>query len=600
MSSTLFISTHSICKAYGTHALFSDISLGFFSNERMGLIGPNGSGKSTLLKILAGIESPDSGNVSRKRGINLVYLPQEDRFDLTKTIEETLFDSLPDIWRDSGHCQETREMLRRMEFSDTGQKVGTLSGGWRKRLAVVRALIQKPDLLLMDEPTNHLDLEGILWLESLLRQAPFAFVLVSHDRYFLEHTTNRIVELNRLYPDGFLKVDGNYSEFLQKREAFINTQAQQEAVLSNKVKRELEWLRRGPKARSTKARYRIESAHQLQDELSTVKSRNVQNKASLIDFEATNRKTKRLLEAEDIGISRGGKRLFGHLNLKLSPGMCLGVLGRNGSGKSTLMHMLKGDMAPDSGSIKEADGLRIVMFDQRREQLDQNKTLRQALCPEGDSVLFQGRSIHVASWAKRFLFPPEKLALPVSQLSGGEQARVLIANLMLKPADILLLDEPTNDLDIPTLEVLEESLEEFPGAIVLITHDRFLMDRLSDMLLYLDSKGNAEFFADYDQWLQSQTSQASPESPSRDERKLSKKIPPPKLSYEEQKELGRMDKKLEKAEETVAEINRQLHAPEIMSDAERLMELCARLKEAESKMEELYQRWYELEELSQK
>lgn len=600
MPSTLLISSHAIGKSYGNQVLFSDISLGFFSDERLGLIGPNGSGKSTLLKIFAGVESPDSGKIVQKRDALVIYLPQEDKFDPEKTVEEILFRSLSEEHRDAEHYQRIQAITYQMGFPDRKQKVGTLSGGWRKRLAISQALLQEPDLLLLDEPTNHLDMEGILWLEALLKQASFAFVLVSHDRYFLQNTTNRIVELNGQYPEGFLKVEGNYSDFLQKREEIISQQAQQELVLSNKVQQELKWLRRGPKARTSKARYRLDSAQQLQDELSAVRGRNAQGKAAEIDFEATQRKTKKLLEAHDLGITRGGKRLFAHLDLQLSPGKCVGILGRNGSGKSTLIQLLKGELSPDSGSIKWADGVQIVTFDQKREQLDPAQLLKEALCPQGDQVVFQGRSFHVTAWAKRFLFPPEKLRLPVSQLSGGEQGRVLIANLMLKPADILLLDEPTNDLDIPTLEVLEESLNDFPGAMVLITHDRFLLDRLSDTLLYLDGNGKAEFFADYYQWLEAREAQLSKEvaaSPSHSS--SPKRKTPQGLSHEERKELNRIEQKIAKAEQAVEVFQQQLHDPQITSDFEKLTELYEQLQEAENKVARLYQRWEELELLNQ-
>jgi ATP-binding cassette subfamily F protein uup len=597
MPSNLLISSHSISKSYGTHVLFSDISLSFFSNERLGLIGPNGSGKSTLLKILAGIELPDSGKIIQKRNIFIAYLPQEDQFDPEKTVEETLLSALPGGNLEAEYYQRIREITRQIGFADREQKVGTLSGGWRKRLAISRVLVQEPDLLLMDEPTNHLDMGGILWLEGLLKLSSFAFVLVSHDRYFLENTTNRIVELNKQYPEGFLKVEGNYSTFLQKRDSIINQQVQQELVLSNKVQRELEWLQKGPKARTSKARYRLDSAQQLQDELSATRARNAQSKAAEINFEATERKTKKLLEAQDIEISRGGRRLFAHLNLQLSPGKCVGVLGPNGSGKTTLIQLLRGKLTPDFGTITWAEGVQVVTFDQRREQLNPAQTLKQALCHLGDRVVFRGHSLHVATWAKRLLFPSEKLGLPVSQLSGGEQARVLIANLMLKPADILLLDEPTNDLDIPTLEVLEESLWDFPGAIILITHDRFLLDRLSNILLYFDGNGKAEFFADYHQWFEAKKSQLSTAVSSDDVPKSEKKTSL-RLSYEERKELNRIEQKIAKAEQAVDTLRQQLHDPGIMSDSGCLAKLYAQLQEAENNVEQIYQRWEELELLN--
>jgi len=289
MAPNLLISTRFTSKSYGAQPLFTDISLQVFDNERLGLIGPNGAGKSTFLKILADMASVDSGEVSRKRNIHMIYLPQDDVLDSEKTIEETLFHAIPkelEAWQVSKRRQKIMSLIG---VDNTEQKVKTLSGGWRKRLAIGQALFQKPELLLMDEPTNHLDLEGILWLEKLLKDAPFAFVLVSHDRFFLENTTNRIVELNQRYPEGFLKVKGNYSAFVEKREKYIHEQAKLETVLSNKVRREIEWLRRSPKARTSKARYRIEKAYQLRENLAEVKGRNAQNRSVGIAFDITHR-----------------------------------------------------------------------------------------------------------------------------------------------------------------------------------------------------------------------------------------------------------------------------------------------------------------------
>jgi ATP-binding cassette subfamily F protein uup len=591
MPSETLIQCNAIAKAYTITPLFTGLTIGLVEGERTGLIGPNGSGKSTLLKIMAGIETPDAGEIIRRRGLRLVYLPQADVFDPAHTVEQALtaaIENRPD------EMPVLRATAQRMGFARLEQPVSELSGGRRKRLAIARALVQQPDLLLLDEPTNHLDLEGIVWLESLLQQAPFAFVLVSHDRYFLSRVTNRMVELNRVYPDGCLRVEGNYPTFLERRADVLRAQNRHEAALSNKVRREIEWLRRGPKARTTKARYRVDSAHELQAELSAVRARTRLEGRARIEFDATGRRTRKLLHASGIGLSRGGRQLFRGVDISLSPGVCLGVLGPNGSGKTSLLQMLAGELQPDAGTIERADGVQIVTFDQKREQLDPAQTLKQALCPSGDAVVYQGRQLHVVSWAKRFLFTPAQLPLEVSRLSGGEQARLLIARLMLRPADVLLLDEPTNDIDLSTLETLEEGLLDFGGAIVLITHDRLLLDNLSDRLLCLDGRGGADFFADHSQWLAAREAQAAQEDVIRKAAKPEKPRPR-KLPYPQQTELNRMEAAIEKAETSAAGLRRQLEDPAIAADAAKLGELYAELQTADAKVAGLYERWAELE-----
>ncbi|NOY84449.1 MAG: ABC-F family ATP-binding cassette domain-containing protein, partial [Nitrospirae bacterium] len=404
MSSSPLISCQSISKTYGPQTLFSDLSLGFFQGERLGLIGPNGSGKTTLLKVMADLLEPSSGTVSRKRNLQLSYLSQDPPLDPEKTVSDILFEEMPEMAENWVSQRDVRDLVTGIAFEDMNQKAGTLSGGWRKRLSIAHALLQKPDILFMDEPTNHLDLEGILWLEKHLRTSNFAFVLVSHDRIFLEQTTNRIVELNRCYPEGYLRIEGNYSEFLRRRAEFLNAQSQHEQTLASKVRREVSWLSRGPKARTTKAQFRIDQAGRLQGDLSAVKARNDQGQSAQFSFDATDRRTKILLETINLGMSRAGKTLFQNLDLMLSPGFCLGLLGANGSGKSTLIDLLNGVLQPEKGKIKKAADLKIVTFGQKREQLDQNQTVQQALAPEGgEQVIFQGRVIHIVSWAKRFL-----------------------------------------------------------------------------------------------------------------------------------------------------------------------------------------------------
>ncbi|MDH4344352.1 MAG: ABC-F family ATP-binding cassette domain-containing protein, partial [Nitrospira sp.] len=549
--------------------LFTDLSLGLCDGDHVGLIGPNGSGKSTLLKILAGIEDPDRGTRSVRRQLRIGYVPQEPSFVEGHSVEDTLAQVLLDDGLDP-HEQGGRiaRALSLGGFVRADQAVSTLSGGWKKRLAIARSLMLEPDVLLLDEPTNHLDVEGILWLEGLLKAEPHAFIVISHDRRFLEAVTTRVWELNRQYPNGLFEAKGRYSEFLEQRDAALQAQADYQSSLANRVRREVEWLRRGPKARTTKAKSRIDSAGRLIDELNDMESRQSKGSAG-IDFTASGRRSKKLIEVIGLGKSLGAQLIISNLDLQLGPGERVGLLGPNGSGKSTLLKLLAGTLTPDAGTITRADRLRVVTFEQHRESLDQQATLRRALAPAGgDAVVYQERSVHLVSWAKRFLFKPEQLDLPVSRLSGGEQARLLIARLMLQPADVLILDEPTNDLDIPTLDVLEDSLLEFTGALVLVTHDRWLLDRVSTRLLALDGTGRAEWFADYAQWeavqgrtapedRKSQSSKGNSTQGGRSKRKG--------LSYKEQGEWDQIEARIQETEATVAACQVRANDPSIAS-----------------------------------
>ncbi len=589
------LSCQNITKAFGAHTLFTDISLSFEAKTRTGLIGPNGSGKSTLLSILAGNIEPDSGRLFLTKQMRVVYLSQSENFEADKSVTEIVTEAIDG--HDDDHKLLTAQMvLSQAEFTDPEAKVASLSGGWLKRLAIACALAQDPDLLLLDEPTNHLDIRTILWLEKILREATFAFVLVSHDRLFLENVSNRIIELNRCYPDGFLSFPGNYSHFLEKRDAFLSSQQEQEASLANKVRREVEWLRRGPKARATKAQYRIDEAHRLQDELSQVRKRNQAEQSLKISVAGTGRKTKKLLSAQKIGKKIGDTTLFSDLSFDLGPGVRLGLAGNNGCGKTTLMHMLYGTLACDEGLISRADGLKISLFDQKREDLDLNQTLRRALAPDGDSVVYQGRSIHVAGWAKRFLFQPDQLEMPVSHLSGGEQARILIARFMLKEADILLLDEPTNDLDISSINVLEENLLEFSGALVVVSHDRTFLDNITTQVIgFGEQAPKATLYGDYRQWLTSLEKRTERPKAKTVVAQKKKGTTKKKLTYKEQKELDQIEQVILAAEQELEICQQKVEAPEVMADQETLNRWCTQLTCCQQKVDNLYLRWEELE-----
>jgi ATP-binding cassette subfamily F protein uup len=599
------VNAQRITKSFGALPLFQEISFTVSEGDRIGLIGPNGSGKSTLLRILAGIVTPDAGEISIRKRLSFCFVEQDSQFGPGETVRSVVEAALERAAvPESERGARIAETLGRAGFQNLDTEAAQLSGGWQKRLAIVQVLVQAPDVLLLDEPTNHLDLAGIEWLEELLAEAAFACVVVSHDRYFLENVATETAELNRVYPDGVLRVRGNYSRFLEKKEDFLHAQSKRQEALENLVHSEIEWLRRGAKARTRKSKARIGKANELMGELADL-NRRTRTATAQIDFSATDRQTKRLIELENIAYRIGGHPLFANLNFVIRAGQRVGLVGPNGSGKTTLLRILRGELIPASGEIRRADWLRIVYFDQRRE-LNPTLTLRRALAPEGDSVIYQDRVIHVASWAARFLFTGEQLNQPVERLSGGERARVLIAQLMLQPADILLLDEPTNDLDIPTLEILEQSLLEFRGSLVLVTHDRYMLDRVSTIVLGLDGDGTAESFADYRQWKSWQEERKQGGKVIADGRKAlgtiaaaeqpeSPALGRKKLAYLEAREYATIEERVAQAEEALQAKRAQLADPAVASDGPRLLALHAELEAAQQSVDELYARWSELE-----
>jgi ATP-binding cassette subfamily F protein uup len=603
------LNAQGLSKSFGATPLFRDIAFTVSDGDRIGLIGPNGAGKSTLIKILAGEEDADSGDVAIRKRARIGYVRQESTFAIGVTVREVLEAALK-----AGHVPEAeregklRETSGRIGLTDLNVEAAKLSGGWRKRLAIAEAIVAAPDVLLLDEPTNHLDLAGIAWLEGMLSAGDFASVIITHDRYFLENVATEIVELNRVYADGLLRVQGSYSKFIEARQSYLESQSRFEESLRNRVRTEIEWLRRGPKARATKAKARIDNANQLIGQLKEVSSRS-QTATASIDFAATERQTKRLIELNDISIALGGRAIVENLNFLIANGIRVGLVGPNGSGKTTILRLLTGELAPSKGTINKAGSLRIVYFSQTRE-LPEGVTLRRALAPDSDSVVYQDRVIHVASYAQKFLFTGDQLNQPVERLSGGERARVLIARLMLEPADLLLLDEPTNDLDITTLEVLEESLLEYKGALVLVTHDRYMLDRVSTTVLGLDGKGSSAIFADYGQWEQwflehgsAQGSSQDADQPVRDDpskpvQSTSSSTFPAKkkLSYLEAREFADIEERVEASDASLEAAKERVSDPEVAIDAAKLTEALAALEAAQAESDKLYARWAELTE----
>ena len=593
---SLLLSVSGLTKSFGPRPLFADLGIELRAGERVGLIGPNGAGKSTLLRILAGTEVADAGGVTLRRGVRVGYVAQDDVFEAGATAREVLLAALAaDPMEDYERETQAAITLTQVGFDDPDQLAASMSGGWKKRLALARELARKPDLLLMDEPTNHLDLPGVLWLERLLRAAPFAYLVSTHDRAFLRAVADDILEVSRIYPDGAFRASGGYDTFADRRDEFMEGQERQREAVANQVRRETEWLGRKESAQRKKSRSRIGEAADRRAELAELNFRTQAAGAAGIDFAATGRQSKKLLTATGVSKALGGRALFRDQDITLSPGTKLGLLGPNGGGKSTLLRVLAGQLAPDAGTVVRAEGLRTVVFEQGRAALDLTLPLRRALSPNGDTVMFNGQPMHVAAWAQRFLFKAEMLNLEMSALSGGEQARVRIAQLMLQPADVLFLDEPTNDLDIASLEVLEDSLSDFPGAVVLVTHDRDLMDRLCTEVIGLDGKGGAAPYGSVGQWLTAYERDAKKaEEPAKKAAKANAPAPKAKkLSFKEQQEWDGMEAAILAAEQAVEARQAEVEAASTAGHA-KLTAACLALDEARAKVEQLFARWEEL------
>jgi len=598
------LSVHDLAKSYGDRPLFSGLTFTLHERERVGMIGANGAGKSTLLELLAGVEEPDAGQRVLSKSTRLAYVPQEEDFDPERSVEQLVLDALAEEPLDEvQRLTRAQIVIGKIGFPDPQQSAGTLSGGWRKRLSIARVLALEPDVVLLDEPTNHLDISGIQWLEQLLRSEPFAWIVITHDRYFLENATTHMLEIGRHYPDGYLKADGSYSKFLERRELLLETQSRQEAALKNRVRREVAFLRSNVREQRTKSKHLIGKAHEALDEMAAVKARKGERSLSGIEFASTGRKSKKLLSAKGLSKRLRERLLFEDLDLELGPGDKLGLVGDNGSGKTTLLRVLAQELEPDAGEVKLAHQLRVVYFSQHRAGLDPELTLRQALATHGDTVRFRGQSTHVVAWAKRFGFPPEQLEMKIEVLSGGERARVLIADLVRQEADLLLLDEPTNDLDLQTREVLEEQLLEFPGALVLVTHDRYMLDRVCTEVLGVSGEGQHRLVADYRQWQRAlegfRAPPPKPKKPAAEKQATPGKQRVRRLSNYEEQELAGIEDAIAAAEEQVEQLQAQAVEPDVLASRERVEEVYAALEDAQRAVETLYTRWEELEAIDQ-
>ncbi|PIR18246.1 MAG: ABC transporter ATP-binding protein [Deltaproteobacteria bacterium CG11_big_fil_rev_8_21_14_0_20_49_13] len=604
------ISCAQLKKAFAARPLFEGINFAIEAGERIGLIGPNGAGKSTLLKIMAGMETPDEGTVSLQRGIRVGMLEQVPSFAKGATVESAITDGVTGA-HDFEHVSRVREYMSKLSLDEGNGISGntpieSLSGGWKKRVALARLFVGDHDMVLLDEPTNHLDVESILWLEDFLSGASFASVTVTHDRLFLQRVSNRIWDLDKRNPGGLLSIKGDYADCIESKALLMAGQEQRELVLKNTLRRETEWLRHGAQARTTKQYARVKQAEVLRQEVGELEYRNTTWTARL-DFHSAERNPKKLIRAKGISKSYGDRLIFKDVDLLITPGLKVGLLGANGCGKTTLIRILLGGERPDTGSVETAEQLRVIYFEQNRETLDQNATVEQTVCPSGDHVKYRGNFIHIRSYLDRFNFSQLQTGMEVRRLSGGEQSRLLIAKLMLQEGNVLVLDEPTNDLDMGTLEVLEQCLLEFPGAVILVTHDRYFLDQVVNRLLAFGeptgpNAGKVSPFATLEQWERAYKKErtamrATISGARKRQENAPRTIAKRKSSFKEQFELDHIEENIHKAEAELERLKAECLLPDVASSATRLAELMPEMARLETEVERLFNRWAELEKI---
>ncbi|HEX7674962.1 MAG TPA: ABC-F family ATP-binding cassette domain-containing protein [Bdellovibrio sp.] len=596
----LLINTHKLEKAFAGKVLFKNVSLGIEEGDRIGLVGPNGAGKSTLLRILSGQMDADSGDVTGKKGLRIGFLEQTPTFNPG----ETILDAILSRGDYNEHIGPAYEWMARLELSQFGDQflVEDLSGGWKKRVALARELILSPELLLLDEPTNHLDVSSILWLEEFLEKAQFATLIITHDRLFLQRVTNKIFDLDPKNPNYLFASNGGYLQYLESKELMMAGQEAKELTMKNTLRRETEWLRRGAKARLTKQKARIDRAGTLKADVEELSSKNAARTVK-IEFKDADRNPQKLMEVSHITKAYDGRILFKDFTYMVTPKTRMALLGDNGSGKSTLIRILLGQEVPDMGEVKQAERLKVAYFEQNRETLNPKQSVLKNICPDGDYVHYQGTYVFARSYLERFQFNRQQMDLPVEKLSGGEQARLRIAQLMLNEAQVLVLDEPTNDLDVATLGVLEESLRDFNGAVILVTHDRYFMDQVAKEIIYFhknsDGNNTLERFAGYLQWEEWFEEQKDLENQKKVEAKEEAKAAsgkPKKLSFKEKFELENMESTILGLEDRLAAAQTESTLPHIVSDAGKVQELYTEIAKLQAEIERLYARWAELEQ----
>lgn len=586
------LSAEHITKAYTLKKLLTDVTLYIGEHDRIGVVGINGTGKSTLLKILAGIEEPDSGTVIRKNGLRVSFLPQMPDYSVERTaVEQVLFDAPKDVGAPDEY--EAKTLLSQFGISDFEADVRTLSGGQKKRVALAAALIRPVDLLLLDEPTNHIDAQTIALLEEKLGKYRGALMMVTHDRYFLDRVCNRITEISggELYLH-----DGNFSYYLEQKAARLDMENAAARKRSSILRRELEWIRRGAQARSTKQKARI----QRFEEMSAISGPQEEQKLAL--GSTSSRLGRRIIECENVGKSMGGKRLLRDFTYTILRDERMAVVGENGCGKTTFLRMLAGQLAPDEGTINIGETVKIGFFTQEFPKVDPHMRLIDFMRDIAEYVETPDGRFSASQMLEQFLFPSDVQYTPVERLSGGEKRRLYLASLLMASPNVLLLDEPTNDLDIATLEILEDYLATFKGAVIVVSHDRYFLDRIAQRLFAFEKDAHlVQYVCSFSDYLDAQRAQES----EKDEKEEKSAVMPRRtkerelrMSYKEQKDYETIDARMEQLQGELERLDGEIEKN--ASNFVKLTELTQKREQTQKELDEAEERWLYLTDLAER
>ena len=606
--------------SFGDQIILENASLSVHEGDRIGLVGRNGTGKSTFLKIISDEINPISGKVAKRKNLNIGFLTQDFTLDSSRTVFENIMDGAETIqklisdYENTPFDSQKKELLEKeiaekdawnlekqisvlmkaLSTPDGERNVALLSGGEKRRVALCRALISKPELLILDEPTNHLDTESIEWIENFLAGYMGTCIFVTHDRYFLDRIANRIVELNN---GEFYSHKGNYTDYLINKSERQAIKEVEEKKRQNFLKRELDWVRRGPKARTTKSKSRLDNYYEIESQ----KNLEVELDVDLV-IPPPERLGNRVVELKNIGIELGGKQLFEGLTFPFESGRRLGIVGKNGVGKTTLLKMILGELQPQTGKIDIGEKTEFNYIDQSRLILNDEDTVVEAIGEGNTSIKFGKREINVFTYLRRFLFTDERINTKVGRLSGGEKSRLTLANVLKNGGNFLILDEPTNDLDLPTLRILEEALITFNGCVVVVSHDRYFLNRVCNGILSFEdnskihfSEGNYNYYIEKRKLRKAEIKKVL-EPTKQKEKKIKASIR--KLTWKEKKELESIENDILNAESEVERIESIFSSPDFFTKhAEQTKELNEKLEQAKSKVQTLYDRWEELEEI---